>query len=201
MPGCAFNRLSVSGFGTGETNECTPVTVTAPKPNGAGNDVFCQLPMTAPSAPSPGFVLYGDLSCSQPLKASTGRGAKPTRFGTYLWYASVTSGTFTISSPLASFTATAALDAGTGPLTLGQCNLIEISATGLGLPAPAAEDTPVTIDLRQGGTGLANCGANQFRAGDSSFFLGVQPTSTVPVSVTVSGPLFTNEVNLMVPVQ
>ncbi len=202
MPGCAFNRLWITGFDTGETNDCTPVTISAQKPNGAGNDVSCQLPMTVVSDPTPGFTLYGDLSCTVSPKASTGRGARPSRFGTYLWYAGVTSSGFTITSSVADFTATAtlSLDAGTGSVQLGKCNYLEISATGLGLPAAAAAETPVAIDLRQGGTGLTNCGADRFRAGDSSFFVGVEPSSMAQVSITASGPLFTTGVNVQLPV-
>jgi hypothetical protein len=195
----AFNPLPLSV--TAEANDCKPATIFASLPAGAGADNLCSLPVAVTAVPTPGLEYFGAF-CGPAATAGHGSNVKARRFGVYRWFITASSGTDVISSPTMTFTATAqlAIDAGTAPLLPGVCNYVAVSTMGTGMPAAAAANTAVTVDLSQGGIGLSNCGDGVINAGNSIFYFGVTPSATASVSVTLSGSLFPGGASATLPV-
>ncbi|MFZ5443140.1 MAG: hypothetical protein ACOZQL_24240 [Myxococcota bacterium] len=191
LPGCAMSSFFVGAGFDGVANECVLQSVLAQKPNGAGSDLGCSLPVTVVSVPA-GVSLFRDTSCAQTPTVSSIKGIRADRFGDFQWFVSATSGGFTVSSSVARFTATAGLTVSPVRLPLDQCTLVEVVARDVqGAPVAAATQTPVSLSLRQGSAVMASCGGvAQFAAGASVMLVGVRPTSLTEVTLTAAGALF-----------
>ena len=197
LPGCAMNRFFPGGTFDAIAGECTIQSMQALKPVG-GADLNCTQPIDVFSVPE-GMEVFGDSSCGSPPRVSALQSVRAMSFGSFRWFVSVTSGGFTISSPVLTSLFKANLAGSGRVIPAGVCSPVVLSATRVGgTPAPAAEETAVSVSVANG----TRCGtAPRFAASAATVTVDVKPNPGASmVTLTASGPLFENELTLSFPV-